>query len=141
MPTDQQAEILAPKIKHVVRASLDYTGPGIGLGDYMVRDLGEFDPGQHRYGKIERCTFTNPFVREIMSKMKLTLEAKRIRLPVSRAVREDLHSLRRVVSAAGNITYRAPHTADGHADRANALALAIRAATEHVNSGYSAALV
>ena len=46
----------------------------------------------------------------------------------SRAIREDLHSLNRVSTPAGQITYRAPHSADGHADRCTALALALRAA-------------
>jgi phage FluMu gp28-like protein len=53
-----------------------------------------------------------------------------VRIPVSRAVREDLHSLARVVTAAGNISYRAQYTPDGHADRAMALALALRAASQ-----------
>jgi phage FluMu gp28-like protein len=42
-------------------------------------------------------------------------------------IREDLHSLNRVSTPTGQITYRAPHSADGHADRCTALALALRA--------------
>jgi phage FluMu gp28-like protein len=36
--------------------------------------------------------------------------------------------VQRVVSTGGNVTYTAPRNADGHSDRAAALALAIRAA-------------
>jgi phage FluMu gp28-like protein len=38
-----------------------------------------------------------------------------------------------VALAGGGVTYRAPHTADGHADRATALALALRA-TSHLSA-------
>ena len=52
-----------------------------------------------------------------------------IRIPEGdRELREDLASLRRIVTAAGNVRYDAPTTAEGHADRAWALALALHAA-------------
>jgi phage FluMu gp28-like protein len=140
-PTPDQVEILAPRIKVIERACLDYTGPGLGMGDYMVKELGEYNPDQHRFGKVELCTFSNAFLCEIMSKMKMLFESKKVRIPVSRRLRESLHSIRRVVTPAGNITYRAPHTDDGHADEAYALALAIRAATERAPAGYSATLI
>jgi len=43
-------------------------------------------------------------------------------------IREDLHAIHRRVSAEGRVSYRAQDTPDGHADRATALALALRAA-------------
>jgi phage FluMu gp28-like protein len=58
----------------------------------------------------------------------MAFEARRLRVPVSRVIREDLHSMQRVTSNNGGVTYRAPHTEDGHADRCTALALAVRAA-------------
>lgn len=130
-PTDKQVEILAPRIKHIRRAAVDYTGPGIGMGDYLVRELGEYNPAGHRFGKVELCTIGNQFLCEIMGKMKMAFEAKTIRIPVNRALRESLHSIRRVVTPAGNISYRAPNTEDGHADEAYALALAIHASAHH----------
>ena len=50
--------------------------------------------------------------------------------PIRREIREDLHLINRVTSASGQITYRAAHTPDGHADRCTALALAVRAAPD-----------
>lgn len=140
-PTPNQVEILSPRIKVIERACLDYTGPGVGMGDYMVRELGEHDPIKHKFGKVELCTFSNAFLCEIMGKMKMAFEARKVRIPVSRRLRESLHSIRRVVTPAGHISYRAPHTEDGHADEAYALALAIRAATENVATGYTATLI
>ena len=53
----------------------------------------------------------------------------------SRDFREDLHAVQRVVSTGGNVTYSAPRNADGHSDRAAALALCIKAAsgTPHIS--------
>lgn len=45
-------------------------------------------------------------------------------------IRGDLHSIHRVVSQNGGIFYRATHSADGHSDRATALALALRTAEQ-----------
>ncbi len=127
MPTDQQVEILAPRIRRVTRVCLDYTGPGVGLGDYLVKEFGEWDPVKHLYGKIELCTFSNPLKVEIFSKLRMSFEKRSRRIPIDRTIREDLHSMNRVALAGGGVTYRAPHTADGHADRCTALALAERA--------------
>lgn len=127
MSTPDQVEILAPRIRRARRVCLDYTGPGVGLGDYLVKMFGEWAPESHRFGKVELCTVTNALKVDIFSKLRMRCEARGWRIPISRAVREDLHSVHRVVTASGNVTYRAPLTQDGHADRAFALALCTRA--------------
>ena len=48
--------------------------------------------------------------------------------PKKTEIREDLQSLHRIVSNTGQISFRASRRADGHNDRATALALAVRAA-------------
>ncbi len=133
MPTPHQVEILRPRIAKARRVCLDYTGPGIGLGDYLVEEFGEWKPEEHRLGKVELCTFSNPFKNEIFAKLRMKMEARGWRIPASRVVREDLHSVHRVTTAAGNVSYRAPMTEDGHADHATALALCTRAAAEGPN--------
>jgi phage FluMu gp28-like protein len=126
--TPEQVERLRPRLRQARRVCLDYTGPGIGLGDYLAKEFGEWNAAQHKFGKIELCTFSNTLKLEIFSKLRMTFEKRGVRVPVSRLIREDLHSLNRVSSPTGQITYRAPHSADGHADRCAALALALRAA-------------
>jgi phage FluMu gp28-like protein len=126
-PTPEQVERLRPRLRKVRRVCLDYTGPGVGLGDYLAKEFGEYDPARHKFGKIELCNFSNTLKMEIFSKLRMAFEKRGLRVPVSRAIREDLHSLNRVSTPAGQITYRAPHSADGHADRCSALALAMRA--------------
>jgi phage FluMu gp28-like protein len=67
----------------------------------------------------------------MFSKLRMAFEKRGVRVPVNRAVREDLHSVNRVSSDTGGITYRAPRGAGGHADRCTALALALRAGREN----------
>jgi phage FluMu gp28-like protein len=126
-PTPEQIERLRPRLRKARRVCLDYTGPGIGLGDFLAKEFGLWDPARHKFGKIELCHFSNTLKLEIFSKLRMTFEKRGVRVPVSRVIREDLHSLNRVSSPTGQITYRAPHSADGHADRCTALALALRA--------------
>lgn len=130
MPTPEQVEILSPRIKRCVRVCLDYTGPGIGMGDYLVKEHGEWDPQAHKFGKIELCTFTQSLKCEIFPKLRMAFEAKAIGVPVNKEIREDLHSVYRLTTKQGGVSYGAPHTADGHADRTTALALCVRAASD-----------
>jgi phage FluMu gp28-like protein len=127
-PTPDQVEQLRPRLRQVRRVCLDCSSPGIGLADYLVKEFGEWNAAQHKFGKIELCNFSNPLKLEIFSKLRMAFETRGLRVPVSRVIREDLHSINRVTSASGQITYRAPYSADGHADRCTALALAVRAA-------------
>lgn len=125
--TPEQIDRLRPRIQAARRISVDYTGPGIGMGDYLVKEFGEYNPEKHLFGKVELNTFSNPMKVDVFSKLRMAFEAGKVRVPVDRVIREDLHSMQRVTTQAGTVTYRAPHTEDGHADRCTALALAIRA--------------
>jgi phage FluMu gp28-like protein len=129
MSSDKQLEVLRPRIAASTLTCFDYTGPGIGLGDFMAREFGEFDPQAHKFGKVELCTFTNAFKVEGFTKLRMRYDAKTLGVPVSIAIREDLHSVYRQTTKTGNVTYGAPHNKDGHADRAASLMLLNRAAS------------
>jgi phage FluMu gp28-like protein len=135
MSTPEQIAILRPRLKRARRVCLDYTGAGIGMGDFLAQEFGEWNPEKHRFGKIELFTFSNMLKVEIFSKLRMAFEKRSVRIPISRSVREDLHSINRVTTASGGVTYRAPHSADGHADRCTALALALRAGHEQPSCG------
>lgn len=130
MPTPQQVEILNLRIAAAQRVCLDYTGAGIGLGDFLAKEFGLYNPAEHRCGKVELCQFTSALKMELFSKLRIAFENRALRVPSSVAVREDLHGVRRIASPNGQITYRATHNPDGHSDRCTALALALRAAGE-----------
>ena len=132
MDTPTQNEILASRIRASRRTVLDYTGPGIGFGDYAVKaaGIGKWDPDDHRFGKVELFTFTPRSKRLLFPSLRRKFEAPtKVRIPISRMVREDLHAMQQVVTG-GEYNYWAPRTREGHSDRCTALALAIRAAQE-----------
>jgi phage FluMu gp28-like protein len=145
--TPEQIELLRPRLQRCRRICLDYTGSGVGLGDYLVKEFGEA-PGknplapfasegerdrvrgvQTRSAKIELCQFTTALKSELFPRLRAAFEQRLLRIPISREIREDLHAIQRCVTQSGQITYRAPNTADGHSDRTTALALALRAAS------------
>jgi len=138
--TPEQLQMLRPRLRRATRVCLDYTGPGVGLGDLMVdpkEGFGEWNPQQHKYGKVELCRFSNRLKLELFPAVRVAFELKTVGIPCQREIREDLHSVSRVALAGGGVTYKAPHTKDGHADRCTALALAIRATTFDVGSAGS----
>lgn len=127
LPTPDQVQILSPVVAACSRTCLDYTGPGVGFGDLLVKEFGEYHPESHKFGRVELVTFSNAIKQEVCSKLRMSFERRDRRIPVSRNIRESLHSVQRVTTPGGAITYRAPHNEDGHADEFTALALVERA--------------
>jgi phage FluMu gp28-like protein len=119
MSTPDQIAQLLPRLKLCQHTALDYTGPGIGLGDYLIKQLGY---------KLELCAFTSSLKAELFPRLAAAFESRELLIPIARDIREDLHSIYRTVTNSGNILYRAHATPDGHSDRSTALALAVRAA-------------
>lgn len=126
MPTQQQVALLEPRMRRASRVCVDYTGPGIGLGDLLAHKHGEYKPAQHKFGKIELCNFTPALKCEIFPNLRSAMSGAQLRLPVDTTVREDLHAVQQKVHN-GNYSYSAPRTEAGHSDRCTALALANRA--------------
>jgi len=127
MPFNDQLDILLSKCRQsrVQHVCIDSTGIGAMLAEEARRKGG---------GKFEGVVFNVSSKGEMYGAMRRKFEERSIRIPVSRDFREDLHAVQRVVSTGGNVTYSAPRNADGHSDRAAALALAVKAASggEHV---------
>jgi len=129
MNSMDQFQILKDRIKAADKVCYDYTGPGIGLGDRMVKEPGitEWHPEKHSFGKVELCTFTAKFKRSIFPNLRTAIDSMKLRIPVSTTIREDLHEMQQVLSK-GEYNYWSPRTKNGHSDRCTALALAVRAA-------------
>jgi phage FluMu gp28-like protein len=127
MSTPEQLAVLRPRLQRCEKACIDYTGAGVGLGDYLAQEFGEWNPGSHRHGRIELCQFTAGLKAELFPKLRAAFERRELLIPSSREIREDLHGIHRIVSNSGQISYRALSKADGHSDRCTAIALALRA--------------
>ncbi len=136
MSTPEQVEALRPRVRHCRRVCLDYTGPGVGLGDFLAAEFGrctvrESAAGRLEYegsGRVELCAFTAGLKGQIFPRLRAAFEHRRVRIPASEAIREDLQQLEQRVTASGRFEYRAATGPGGHCDRTTALALAWRAA-------------
>lgn len=117
----EQVRRLAAVLRAVnlVRACVDYTGLGIGLGDGLVEALGEY--------RVENITFT-PANKEILAVgLRECMEDGGKRIPADDEVREDLHRVQSFVTGTGKMRLDAARVED-HADRFWAAGLAVHAA-------------
>lgn len=127
MSTPDQVDAMRPRLRLARRVAIDYTGSGVGLGDLLVKEFGQWDPAKHRFGKIELVTFTQPEKVRLFAPLRVAFEKLLLRIPSNRTIREDLHSMQRITTPGGSVGYSAPHTDGSHADRCTALALCVRA--------------
>ncbi len=122
-----QLEALRIRIRAVTRVAFDYTGMGIGMGDILVREFGEYNPAKHLFGKIQLCTFTTVLKRKIFPALRAAMDAPcKLRMPYSQALREDMLAYEQAFNGT-DYSYEAPRTKDGHSDMCTAAALMIEA--------------
>lgn len=110
---------------NVVRCCMDQTG----LGEKPVEDA------KRRYGnlRVEGVVFTQSSKLMLATEGKEAFEDKRLRIPQGdKALREDLHKVKKTVGATGIPRFVAESDSGGHADRTWACFLAIHAATGEV---------
>lgn len=103
----------------VKRLCIDQTGLGM-----MLAELVQGRWGAHR---VEAVTFTNASKSEMAMPFVRRFQDRNARIPADAALREDLHSVRKIVTASNNVRLDADRSEDGHADRFWAGALASHA--------------
>jgi phage FluMu gp28-like protein len=81
---------------------------------------------------VEEVTFTGASKEQMAIHLRQKFEDKGVRIPAQSAIRNDLHSVKKIVTAANNIRYDADRNEAGHADRFWALALALHAGQTEV---------
>lgn len=126
-----QREVLYGLLPRVRRACIDATGLGMQLAE----------EAKQRFAQVEAVTFTASVKSDLATTLRRAFEDRGVRVPVSSAVREDLHSVRRIVTSAGNIRFDAERDAGSHADRFWALALAVHAQAAGVHAPYESLTV
>jgi phage FluMu gp28-like protein len=125
MPFRLQREALFEVLSHPTmrRACIDATGIGMQLAEEAQEKFGRY--------RVEPVTFTGPVKEDLASTMLPYFEDINIYIPGDILIREDLHSVRKIVTASGNMRFDVGKTDEGaHADRFWALALAIHAAAD-----------
>ena len=120
MSKPQQEKVIWPWFQKCARVSIDNTGLGIGWVDDAQAKFGQY--------KVEGVNFTAQSKEALAYPVRSRMEERRLRIPYTGAIRADLRSVTKQVTASGNIRFTAERTPDGHADRFWALALAIHAA-------------
>lgn len=134
MSTDDQVKATESRVRKCRIVAVDYTGPGIGYGDTVVKKFGAWDPKKHSFGKIVLCTFSAAFKRLIFPRFRKRFENPvTMRIPHDEDLRQDLHAMRQIVTGA-EYSYWAPRTSEGHSDRCTAGALCVHAAS--LGGGY-----
>jgi phage FluMu gp28-like protein len=121
-PFHKQEEVLSAVLsrRNFRRCCPDSTGIGMQLSENAQLKFGQY--------RVEPIMFTNRIKEELAYTVRTNFENRTVFIPKQHEIREDLHSVRRITTAASNIRFDADHSANGHADRFWALALALHAA-------------
>ncbi len=108
--------------KNLRRACIDATGIGMQLAEEAQDKFGRF--------RVEQVTFSLKTKEELAYTARTSFEDRLVYIPPDPLIREDLHSVRKISTASGNIRFDVASTErlDSHADRFWALALALHAA-------------
>lgn len=109
----------APSVR---RCCIDSTGIGAQLAEEAQDAFGAY--------RVEAVPFTPQVKEEMAGQLRVKFDDKNIRIPLADDIRNDLHSVQKSVTAAGNIRLFAPREDGSHADRFWAAALAVHAAGE-----------
>ncbi len=123
MPVHEAAVREVCKTPNMVKICIDETGKGAGIAAAMEYEF----PGM-----AEGVPFTAPRKELMASRMKRAFEMRRLVIPKSRLVRNDLMSVERSFTDAGNPQLVAPRQDGSHADRFWAAALGIHAAGDWI---------
>lgn len=107
------------RLYEIRRACIDETG----LGKPVVEEA------QARWGtyRVEGVTFSGTVKQHLATTGKQLFEDKRVRIPVSRDIRDSHHAVRKMTTAAGNPRFDADRNEAGHADEFWAHMLALHA--------------
>jgi len=106
--------------RNVRRAAIDETGLGMQMAEAAQEDFGKW--------RVDAVTFTPAVKAKLAGQLRVKVEDRLVRIPSSQAIRNDWHSLEKIVTTGGSVLYRAERTPGGHADRFWAAALAVDAA-------------
>jgi len=123
-PFRDQLDAVDAVMPFVRRACIDATGMGLPVSEEAQRRWG--------IARVEAVNFTSSTKEDMATNMRAIYEDRRVRNPYDAELRADVHSVRRVVTSAGNFRFDADRSDAGHADRFWAGALALHASTAAV---------
>ena len=108
------------------RLCIDETGIGAFPAENLRKTWG--------LTRVEPVTFTLQSKEDLATTLYQRFADRTLKIGKSqKELRDDIASIRRIITTAGNVRYDAPTTERGHADRAWALALALHACAKPLN--------
>lgn len=118
---DQQAVVAyALNTLPVAKLLIDQNGIGRNLAENLTRRYG---------GKVEGVNFTNATKTLWATDAKMLIQQRKTPLPVDRDIAYQVHSIKRIITAARNLVFDTATNEKHHADKFWAWALALAAAT------------
>lgn len=124
----QRAEIEAVTEKYpLYRICIDSTGLGMQLAEELKRQYSSL---------IEPVTITMKVKEDLVTYARIVFEKRLVRIPDHQALIRDIHSIRKIVTSAGNVRFDAERNEGSHADRFWAMALALHAASRQTGQIY-----
>lgn len=128
----QEATLVSALTKRsdIVRLCIDETGLGMQLAETMVRRFPT---------RVEAVGFTAPVKSVLAGGLKVRLEKRELEIPAMRDLMMQLHSVRKMVTVAGNIRIDSDRDEKHHADKFWALALAVHAGSQPQPRPFAAA--
>ncbi|MCU7494755.1 MAG: hypothetical protein HF314_12060 [Ignavibacteria bacterium] len=118
----------------LVRACIDETGLGMQLAETAQDSFGE--------SRVEKINFASGSIRSDMAfGLRRELEARTLLIPALDEVKDDFHSIKKIVTSANNVRLEADKSdseVSGHADRFWGWALANHAAKSYTGETFVA---
>ncbi len=120
----EQKSLLCDIIRKInlTRTCIDETGIGMQLAEDTVDEFDQY--------RAEAVTFTLKSKSDMATRMLRAFQDRRIRIPVSRVLRDDLHSVKKTTTVGGSVRFDSERTKEGHADRFWAGGLSLLASDE-----------
>lgn len=109
-------------LRNLVRCCIDATGIGNNLAERAQKRFGQY--------RVESVVFTSQVKESLAYPVRMGFEDRSLRVPSDEQVTSDLRAIKKEPTAAGNIRFSADRSANGHADRFWALALALHAVSK-----------
>ncbi|HQE27601.1 MAG TPA: terminase family protein [Phycisphaerae bacterium] len=120
-PFRRQSEALHGLLanRRLRKCCIDAGGIGMAMAEAAVEAFGA--------ARVEPVTLTAAVKDQLASRLRMRVEDATLRIPCEPAIRNDWHSVRRSVTAAGPARYDSSRAEGSHADRFWAACLAVRA--------------
>ncbi len=122
-PFEEQKKVIRDALDAgVMKLAMDQTGMGEQITEELVREYGAM--------RVHGIQFTGQIKETLASEVKREFDRANMVIPADRETQRQIHSIRRLLTTAGNLSFDSPRDEKGHSDRFWSLALAVHVACQ-----------